>query len=61
MRTLLGGNLVFLASNRSLLRTGSDAKGGITYDETAAASLADGAEVLRDDFAPADQLLTARP
>jgi spermidine synthase len=57
---LLGGNLVFLASDRSLLRTGSDAKGGITYDETAAAQLADGAEVLRDDFAPADQLLTAR-
>jgi len=57
---LFGGNLVFLASDRSLLRTGSNAKGGIVYDETAIGSLADGAEVLRDDFAPADQLLTTR-
>jgi MFS family permease len=58
---LFGGNLVFLASDKSLLRTGSNAKGGITYDESAAAQLGSEADVLRDDFAPADQLLTARP
>jgi MFS family permease len=58
---LFGGNLVFLASDRPLpYRTGSNAKRGITYDETAVESLASGAEVLRDDFAPADQLLTSR-
>ena len=56
---LAGGNLVFLASDRTLpYRAGSNAKFGITYDETAIQSLADGAEVLRDDFAPAHQLLT---
>jgi MFS family permease len=55
---LFGGNLVFLASDRSLSRTGSNAKEGITYDESAAAQLAGEADVLRDDFAPADQLLT---
>lgn len=56
---LYGGNLVFLASDQPLpYRTGSNAKLGITYDETAVESLAADAEVLRDDFAPADQLLT---
>ncbi|HET8861910.1 MAG TPA: fused MFS/spermidine synthase [Solirubrobacterales bacterium] len=59
---LFGGNLVFLASDQPLpYATGSSAKLGITYDDKAVEALADGAEVLRDDFAPADQLLTARP
>jgi hypothetical protein len=57
-RELFGGNLVFLASDKPLSRTGSNAKGGITYDESAAGQLASEADVLRDDFAPADQLLT---
>lgn len=56
---LFGSSLVFLASDRPLpYATGSNAKGAVIYDETAVASLASGAEVLRDDFAPADQLLT---
>ncbi len=56
---LYGGNLVFLASDRPLPpATGSVAKGAITYTRAAVDSLASGAEVLRDDFAPADQLLT---
>lgn len=56
---LYGSNLVFLASDRPLpYAAGSNAKRGIIYDEKAVASLAAGAEVLRDDFAPADQLLT---
>jgi len=59
---LFGGNLVFLASDQSLpYATGSNAKLGIIYDENAVESLAESAEVLRDDFAPADQLLTAQP
>lgn len=56
---LFGGNLVFLASDQPLpYRAGSNAKFGITYDETAVESLAGEGDVLRDDFAPADQLLT---
>jgi MFS family permease len=56
---LFGGNLVFLASDRPLPEaTGSGAKGAITYTEEAVESLAGGGHVLRDDFAPADQLLT---
>jgi SAM-dependent methyltransferase len=56
---LFGGNLVFLASDRPLpVETGSVAKGAITYTRAAVDSLASGADVLRDDFAPADQLLT---
>ena len=53
------GNLVFLASETALpaaVRT--TARGARTYDRAAVARLAAGASVLRDDDAPADQLLT---
>jgi len=56
-----GSNLVLLASNRPLpKKTGSNAKGATTYDEEEVESLVAGAEVLRDDFAPADQLMTTK-
>ena len=54
-----GGNLVFLASERPLpagARFGS--RGARTFDRAAVARFAGGAEPLRDDDAPADQLLT---
>jgi hypothetical protein len=49
-----GGNHVFLASDAELPPF-SDTTGGVELNPTA---LADGAEPLRDDDAPADQLLT---
>ena len=54
-----GGNLVFLASERPLpagARFGS--RGARTFDRAAVARFAGGADPLRDDDAPADQLLT---
>jgi MFS family permease len=55
----VGGNAVLLASDRPLPRAaGSKADGAITYDRRAVESLAAGAQTLRDDDAPVDQLLT---
>lgn len=54
-----GGNAVLLASDRPLPRAvGSDAEGAITLSRAQVVRYAAGAELLRDDFAPADQLLT---
>jgi len=54
-----GGNAVLLASDRPLpRRAGSDADGAITLARGQVERLARGADPLRDDFAPADQLLT---
>jgi hypothetical protein len=54
-----GGNAVLLASDRPLpSRLGSDADGAITLAREQVARFAADAEPLRDDFAPADQLLT---
>ncbi len=54
-----GGNAVLLASDRPLpAAAASDEDGAITLDRAAVVRFADGAEPLRDDFAPADQLLT---
>lgn len=54
-----GGNAVLLASDRPLPRgAGSGADGAITLDRAAVVRFVAGARALRDDFAPADQLLT---
>ena len=57
----LGGNVVFLASGRPLAPavrvTSRDAR---TFDRAAVERIAGNANVLRDDDAPADQLLSAR-
>jgi hypothetical protein len=56
---LTGGNLVFLASDAALpAGVGSRARGARTVDRAAVTRLAAGADPLRDDDAPADQLLT---
>jgi spermidine synthase len=55
----VGGNAVLLASDRPLPDAArSDADGAITLSRADVVRFADGAEPLRDDFAPADQLLT---
>jgi len=55
-----GPNLVLLASERPLPRTvGSTARGARTFDRRGVRRLAGDEEPLRDDDAPADQLLTA--
>ncbi|MEA2320416.1 MAG: hypothetical protein QOF29_1937 [bacterium] len=57
-----GGNLVLLASEAPLAsHVGSPARGARAWDRAAVARFAAGADVLRDDDAPADQLLTPRP
>jgi hypothetical protein len=54
-----GGNFVFIASERRLGNSvGSGAQGAVTYDQSAVDELADGADLLRDDYAPVDQLRT---
>lgn len=54
-----GGNAVLLASDRPLPRSaGSTASGAVTYNRADVVRFAAGAEPLRDDYAPADQLLT---
>ena len=54
-----GGNFVFIASERRLGESvGSGAKGALTYDQAVVEELGSGAEVLRDDYAPVDQLRT---
>jgi hypothetical protein len=56
---LAGGNVVFLASDAPLpAGVGSRARGARTAGRAAVARLAEGADPLRDDDAPADQLLT---
>ncbi len=57
-----GGNLILLASDARLPRgVRSSARGASSYGRDEIAALVDGAEALRDDDAPADQLLTPRP
>lgn len=57
-----GGNAILFASDRPLPEAAaSDADGAVTYDERTLKTFADGAQVLRDDDAPADQLLTVPP
>ena len=54
-----GGNFVFIASERRLGDSvGSGAQGAVTYEQSAVDELADGADPLRDDYAPVDQLRT---
>jgi MFS family permease len=54
-----GGNEVLLASDRPLPKgAGSRAEGATTLDLPAVKWIARGAEPLRDDYAPADQLMT---
>jgi spermidine synthase len=54
-----GGNFVFIASERRLGDSvGSGAQGAVTYDQSAVDELAEGADPLRDDYAPVDQLRT---
>jgi spermidine synthase len=60
-----GGNLILLASDAPLpeaaildLNRGRGARDMLTHDSEAVATFIDGAMVLRDDFAPTDQLLT---
>jgi spermidine synthase len=56
-----GGNVVLLASDAPLPRAaGSTARGARTDGRAALARLAAGADPLRDDDAPADQLITLR-
>jgi MFS family permease len=54
-----GGNAVLLASDRPMPKAvRSNAEGAITYNLPGVEWLARGAEPLRDDYAPVDQLLT---
>jgi MFS family permease len=57
----LGGNAVLLASDRPMPKSaGSRFEGARTLDLPAVKWFAAGAEVLRDDYAPVDQLLTLK-
>jgi spermidine synthase len=56
-----GGNQVLLASDRPLGTVRSTSRGARTLGRTAVQRFAEGAEVLRDDYAPADQLLSEAP
>lgn len=54
-----GGNEVLFASDRPMPKAArSNAEGAITYNRAGVEQLAGTAEPLRDDYAPADQLLT---
>ena len=54
-----GGNAVLLASDRPIPDSaGSAAQDTFTYPRAALESFSSGAETLRDDYAPVDQLLT---
>jgi spermidine synthase len=56
------GNAVLIASDRVLPEgVGSDADGAFTYDRAGLVEYAAGAAQLRDDYAPADQLLGTPP
>jgi spermidine synthase len=55
-----GGNGILLASDREIPdRALVENEETVTFTEAGLESFASGAEILRDDFAPADQLLTA--
>jgi len=55
-----GGNLVFLASDRALApAVRSTSRGARTFDRGAVQRIAGDAELLRDDDAPADQLISS--
>lgn len=55
-----GGNVVFLASDRRLApEIGSTSRAARTSDRAAVRSVAGDADVLRDDDAPADQLISS--
>ncbi len=55
-----GGNVVFLASDRPLAPAiGSTSRGARTFDGAAVRAIAGDAGVLRDDDAPADQLISS--
>jgi hypothetical protein len=55
----IGGNVVMLASDGPLpAKAGSSRKGALTYDRPAVEAFAGGAQPLRDDYAPVDQLQT---
>jgi MFS family permease len=52
-----GDNIELLASDRPIARPrGTEREGGILYRQPVAETLSDGAEPLRDDYAPVDQL-----
>ncbi|HUC00708.1 MAG TPA: fused MFS/spermidine synthase [Solirubrobacterales bacterium] len=56
---LYGGNIVLLGSNRKMsAKVASQAYGGVTYLKSAVEELGAEGEVLRDDYAPVDQLRT---
>lgn len=57
----VGGNAVLLASDRPLGRAGSDRDGAFTWPQADLEQWAAGAQLLRDDDAPVDQLLTSDP
>jgi len=60
-REPLGGNVVFLASDRPLAAgVRSSSRSARTFDRAEVQRIAAGADVLRDDDAPADQLISAR-
>lgn len=55
----LGGNAVFLASDRPFsAKVASNARGAVTYTRSDVEGIVGRASVLRDDFAPVDQLMT---
>ncbi len=55
----IGGNVVLIASDRHLPNSvQSDARGAFTYPRSNVWAFAGGAEPLRDDYAPVDQLQT---
>jgi SAM-dependent methyltransferase len=56
-----GGNAILLASDRPIPDSaGSDAQDTFTFQRPAVESFSAGAESLRDDYAPVDQLLTIK-
>jgi hypothetical protein len=55
------GNAVLLGSDRRLPDDVGASPDGAPYDRAEVAAFAEGAELLRDDYAPADQLLSRSP
>jgi MFS family permease len=57
-----GDNMELLASDRPIAKpVGTRREGGFLYRQPVAEALAEGAEPLRDDYAPVDQLRTFEP
>ncbi|HEX5610187.1 MAG TPA: fused MFS/spermidine synthase [Solirubrobacterales bacterium] len=55
----VGGNIVMVASDKPLpKKLGPEGKGAFTYDQSVVEEMAAGDDILRDDFAPVDQLRT---